>query len=47
VAVLPVGMQVLTGIAALAIGGTAVLIVVNVVLDLLRRLDAQVSLREY
>jgi preprotein translocase subunit SecY len=47
VAVLPVGMQVLTGVAALAIGGTAVLIVVNVVLDLLRRLDAQVSLREY
>lgn len=47
IAVLPVGMQVLTGIAALAIGGTAVLIVVNVVLDLLRRLDAQVSLREY
>lgn len=47
VAVLPVGMQILTGVAALAIGGTAVLIVVNVVLDLLRRLDAQVSLREY
>ncbi len=47
VAVLPVGMQILTGVAALAIGGTAVLIVVSVVLDLLRRLDAQVSLREY
>lgn len=47
VAVLPVGMQALTGVAALAIGGTAVLIVVNVVLDLLRRLDAQISLREY
>lgn len=46
VAVLPVGMQVITGIAALAIGGTAVLIVVSVVLDLLRRLDAQVSMRE-
>jgi preprotein translocase subunit SecY len=47
IAILPIGMQVLTGITALAIGGTAVLIVVNVVLDLLRRLDAQVSLREY
>ena len=47
IAVLPIGMQILTGIATLAIGGTAVLIVVNVVLDLLRRLDAQVSLREY
>jgi preprotein translocase subunit SecY len=47
IAVLPVGMQMITGIAALAIGGTAVLIVVSVVLDLIRRLDAQVSLREY
>lgn len=47
VAVLPIGMQIATGIAALAIGGTAVLIVVSVVLDLIRRLDAQVSMRQY
>jgi preprotein translocase subunit SecY len=47
IAVLPVGMQVLTGVASLAIGGTALLIVVSVVLDLIRRVDAQVSLREY
>jgi preprotein translocase subunit SecY len=47
VAVLPIGLQVATGIAALAIGGTALLIVVNVVLDMIRRLDAQISLREY
>ncbi len=47
IAVLPVGMQIATGITALAIGGTAVLIVVSVVLDLIRRLDAQVSMREY
>lgn len=47
VAVLPVGMQIATGITTLAIGGTAVLIVVSVVLDLIRRLDAQVSMREY
>ncbi|PIR85712.1 preprotein translocase subunit SecY [Candidatus Kaiserbacteria bacterium CG10_big_fil_rev_8_21_14_0_10_44_10] len=47
VAVLPLGMQMVTGIAALAIGGTALLIVVSVVLDLLRRVDAQVSMREY
>lgn len=47
VAVLPVVMQAFTGIAALAIGGTALLIAVNVVLDLVRRLDAQVSMREY
>ena len=47
VAILPIGMQIATGIAALAIGGTAVLIVVQVVLDLIRRLDAQAALREY
>jgi preprotein translocase subunit SecY len=47
VAVLPIGMQFATGIAALAIGGTAILIVVSVVLDLIRRLDAQVSMRSY
>jgi preprotein translocase subunit SecY len=47
IAVLPLGMQIATGIAALAIGGTALLIVVSVVLDLLRRVDAQVSMREY
>lgn len=47
VAVLPLGMQMATGIAALTIGGTALLIVVSVVLDLLRRVDAQVSMREY
>ncbi len=47
VAVLPVGMQVLTGVTALAIGGTALLIAVSVVIDLVRRIDSQVSLREY
>ena len=46
IAVLPVGMQIATGVTTLAIGGTAVLIVVQVVLDLIRRLDAQVSMRE-
>ena len=47
VAVLPLIMQSLTGVTALAIGGTALLIVVSVVLDLVRKIDAQVSLREY
>jgi preprotein translocase subunit SecY len=47
VAVFPIGMQAVTGITSLAIGGTALLIVVNVVLDLIRRVDAQISLREY
>lgn len=45
VAVLPIGMQIITGISALAIGGTTVLIVVSVVLDLIRRIDAQLSMR--
>ncbi|MFT5849717.1 MAG: preprotein translocase subunit SecY [Patiriisocius sp.] len=47
IAVFPIGMTVFTGVTSLAIGGTALLIVVNVVLDLIRKIDAQVSLREY
>jgi preprotein translocase subunit SecY len=47
VAVLPIVMQSLTGIQALALGGTALLIVVSVILDLSRRIDAQISIREY
>ncbi|OGG54546.1 preprotein translocase subunit SecY [Candidatus Kaiserbacteria bacterium RIFCSPHIGHO2_02_FULL_49_11] len=47
IAILPLGMQALTGITALAIGGTALLIAVSVVLDLVKKIDAQVSMREY
>ena len=47
IAVLPLAMQYITGAATFAIGGTALLIVVSVVLDLVRKIDAQVSLREY
>jgi len=47
VAVLPLIAQGLTGFASLAIGGTALLIAVSVILDLVRKIDAQVSLREY
>lgn len=47
VAVVPFIIQGLTGITAVLIGGTALLIVVNVVLDVIRKLDAQASLREY
>jgi len=46
-AVLPLIMQGITKITTLAIGGTALLIVVSVVLDLLKKIDAQISLREY
>ena len=47
VAVLPLVMQFVTGFTALALGGTALLIVVSVVLELIRRIDSQLSLREY
>ena len=47
IAVLPLGIQAFTGTTTLAIGGTALLIVVSVVLDLLKKVDAQVSMREY
>ena len=47
IAVLPLIMQAVTGISALALGGTALLIVVSVVLDLIKKVDAQVSMREY
>lgn len=47
VAILPMAMQILTGVTTLAIGGTALLIAVSVVIDLVRRVDSQVSLRQY
>ncbi len=47
IAVLPIIMQSITNIQSLALGGTALLIVVSVILDLARRIDAQISIREY
>jgi preprotein translocase subunit SecY len=47
VAVLPLIIQSFSGITSIAIGGTALLIVVSVVLDVVKKLDAQVSMREY
>jgi len=47
IAVIPLGMQALTGVTALAIGGTALLIAVSVVIDLVRKIEAQISMREY
>lgn len=47
IAVLPIAMQSITGITTLALGGTSLLIVVSVVLDLIKKVDAQVSMREY
>lgn len=47
VAVVPIIAQFITGISALIISGTAVLIVVAVVIDIIRQIEAQVSVREY
>ncbi len=47
IAVVPFIVQGLTGITAILVGGTALLIAVTVLLDLIRKIDAQVSLHEY
>ena len=47
IAVSPSIIQGLTGVTTLILGGTALLIAVQVALDLARKIDAQVSLREY
>ena len=47
IAVLPPLVHAFTGIQAITIGGTALLIVVSVVLDIVKKVDAQLSMREY
>ncbi len=47
IAVLPLILQAVTDIQSLAIGGTALLIVVSVVIDLVKKIDAQVTARQY
>src|SRR3989344_3669292 len=47
IAILPLILRSITGIQALAVGGTALLIVVSVVIDLVKKLDAQLSAKEY
>lgn len=47
IAVLPLIMQMVTGIVALTIGGTGLLIVVSVVLETIKQIDAQLVMREY
>lgn len=47
IAVLPLILRSTTGIQSLAIGGTALLIVVTVVIDLMKKIDAQATAREY
>ncbi|MCI0597451.1 preprotein translocase subunit SecY, partial [Candidatus Parcubacteria bacterium] len=47
IAVIPFVVQGITGITAILVGGTALLIAVTVLLDLIRKVDAQTSLKEY
>ncbi len=47
IAVLPLIMQGFTGGTTFAVGGTALLIVVSVVIDLIKKIDAQIAMREY
>ncbi len=47
IAVLPLIIRGVTGITAISVGGTALLIAVSVVIDLIKKIDAQVSIREY
>ncbi|TAL51134.1 preprotein translocase subunit SecY [Patescibacteria group bacterium] len=47
IAVLPVIMQQVTGNANLVIGGTSVLIIVSVIIDAVKQIEAQLTMREY
>lgn len=47
IAVLPLIVKNTTGITAFAIGGTSLLITVSVIIDLIRRVDAQLELNDY
>jgi preprotein translocase subunit SecY len=47
IAVLPLIMRYFTGMQALAIGGTSLLIVVSVVIEMVKQIEAQVTMRDY
>jgi preprotein translocase subunit SecY len=47
IAVLPLIIKSITGITSIAVGGTALLIVVSVVIDLIKKIEAQITMREY
>jgi len=47
VALLPIILQHVTGLASLAIGGTSLLIVVSVIIEFIKQINAQISMREY
>jgi preprotein translocase subunit SecY len=47
IAVLPLAVQQLTGTRALAVGGTSLLIVVSVVIEIVNQINSQMTMREY
>jgi len=47
IAVLPLVMRYFTGIQALAVGGTSLLIVVSVVIETVKQIESQLTMREY
>jgi preprotein translocase subunit SecY len=47
VAVLPIVVQGITGIQAMTVGGVSILIVVSVVLELIKHLQSQMTMRSY
>lgn len=47
IAVLPLVMKYFTGVQSLAIGGTSLLIVVSVVIETVKQIESQLTMREY
>ncbi|PID83245.1 preprotein translocase subunit SecY [Candidatus Campbellbacteria bacterium] len=47
IAILPIVIAQITGNQSLSVGGTSILIVVSVAIDLIRKINAQISVREY
>lgn len=47
IAILPLFMRYFTGVQAFAIGGTSLLIVVSVVIETVKQIEAQLTMREY
>lgn len=47
IAVLPIVIQGFTGIGALTIGGTSILIVVSVVIETIKQIESQLTMRDY
>jgi preprotein translocase subunit SecY len=47
IAILPNITQIVTGIRSLSIGGTGLLIVVSVALEVMKQIESQLTVREY